>query len=921
MEFLNCVGSIDGKQIALQVPIGSLNNYCFTCFSADCQGRISDEGVIENRNLKEVLDEEQLIDLKLDICLEEIRMLYSKLTDQQEDISLNSMLTKCTTNIQNVICGGFSHSFPSTTTSYLKPPPPLTTRATAISKGLEAFTPNILKPNSQRKSDDPGAGGVVDLCFTAFGVGQLVFVRGSINTEACCNILCNEMLPTLWRFKGMDPCYFQDDNTRCHVSRATIQWYADNNVRRLDWPALSPNLNPIEHPWDELDRRVRTRQARSKSITQLMEWLQEEWRRIPVDVLQTLVESMQARSAAVIAARGDPTKNRIRLEIASEKQSSDSHKTLYDQVKRCQERKKKIKASERVNVDVFTQNKRPFLQHNRSQFFTKPLNVSPDTNTRKENTLQARYMLFTVRYTQHNENTARQFRVLRVRAKEYQVRVFNVVLMAPVHTCLKRAENLQVCGALNVDFLRELEGRMSITATLRLQWQRYLLRKAQTCTCLNNEPGTRPQASLLRLFPDSQEMETCAYLSPEDKIDFKLVYTEVTFAIGSEFIRHTLDDSAPIANLQGNKKRIPYCQMWGNTGATTNEKTSEVRLNKGLWMPEEWVGEGQLPLAPQLLVGEFTGSGRYLRAQPAVPNAALKTLVDVLSFARLPTRAEYFCNRLYIAGPSRISAADIRDGRAVPAALAQRFIIKSEVLVYVHRFPEERVVLERRRRGDSRCKEIQKVVGKKRERERCVRVRARRSDDGLNNRDATHSFLTIRCSAERDNNTSFYTCVVICAVMIGIPSRQPCYYCSRTSRNITTCQKVYWNNSIEEDLEGRTGNEDHQYHTNVMSEASTFSISSAICRCFTEVLNRTRDFEEGDIRKFCLQELWPRHKRDRQQQVLPKKWIGTIFAVLDHDGNTARLARRSDEALGVRVSVARIAPSLLDLGSAGSHSS
>ncbi|KAJ8881849.1 hypothetical protein PR048_018335 [Dryococelus australis] len=33
-----------------------------------------------------------------------------------------------------------------------------------------------------------------------------------------------------------------------------------------------------------------------------------------------------------------------------------------------------------------------------------------------------------------------------------------------------------------------------------------------------------------------------------------------------------------------------------------------------------------------------------------------------------------------------------------------------------------------------------------------------------------------------------------------------------------------------------------------------------------------------------------------------------------HDGNTARHARRSEEALGVRVSVARIAPSLLDLG-------
>ncbi|KAJ8885934.1 hypothetical protein PR048_012140 [Dryococelus australis] len=50
----------------------------------------------------------------------------------------------------------------------------------------------------------------------------------------------------------------------------------------------------------------------------------------------------------------------------------------------------------------------------------------------------------------------------------------------------------------------------------------------------------------------------------------------VTFAIGSEFIRDTLDDSTPIADLQGNKKRIPYCQMWGNTVATANEQSSDV---------------------------------------------------------------------------------------------------------------------------------------------------------------------------------------------------------------------------------------------------------------------------------------------------------------------------------------------------------
>ncbi|KAJ8895040.1 hypothetical protein PR048_000364 [Dryococelus australis] len=57
------------------------------------------------------------------------------------------------------------------------------------------------------------------------------------------------------------------------------------------------------------------------------------------------------------------------------------------------------------------------------------------------------------------------------------------------------------------------------------------------------------------------------YTSRDDKIDSKCVYTEVTFAIGSEFIRHALDDSAPIADSQRNK-----------TGAAANEQTSVVRL-------------------------------------------------------------------------------------------------------------------------------------------------------------------------------------------------------------------------------------------------------------------------------------------------------------------------------------------------------
>ncbi|KAJ8875345.1 hypothetical protein PR048_023240 [Dryococelus australis] len=50
-------------------------------------------------------------------------------------------------------------------------------------------------------------------------------------------------------------------------------------------------------------------------------------------------------------------RNRIRLERASRRESSDTHKTLYDRVKRCQERKINVKASESVNPRCLPANK------------------------------------------------------------------------------------------------------------------------------------------------------------------------------------------------------------------------------------------------------------------------------------------------------------------------------------------------------------------------------------------------------------------------------------------------------------------------------------------------------------------------------------------------------------------------------------
>ncbi len=130
-------------------------------------------------------------------------------------------------------------------------------------------------------------------CISAYGMGSLHVLEGTMNAEWYIKVLEQHMLPSRWRLFQGKPCVFQQDNAKPHTAAITTAWLRSRRVRALNWPACSPDLSPIENICCIIKQKVCQRWPRT--LQQLETYIRQEWDQIPTSILQKLITSMPRR--------------------------------------------------------------------------------------------------------------------------------------------------------------------------------------------------------------------------------------------------------------------------------------------------------------------------------------------------------------------------------------------------------------------------------------------------------------------------------------------------------------------------------------------------------------------------------------------------------------------------------------------------
>ncbi|KAL4497005.1 hypothetical protein ABPG72_002161 [Tetrahymena utriculariae] len=131
-----------------------------------------------------------------------------------------------------------------------------------------------------------------------------------VNSVTYCEILSKVLIPfakktyvTTRKKNQKKEWILLQDNAPCHRSHYTTQFLTDNNVKKIEHPPNSPDLNPIELVWAILKSKVEKCQCKNKE--QLKESIKKEWNNINQQSIQNCIYNFKERINKVYQLNGN----------------------------------------------------------------------------------------------------------------------------------------------------------------------------------------------------------------------------------------------------------------------------------------------------------------------------------------------------------------------------------------------------------------------------------------------------------------------------------------------------------------------------------------------------------------------------------------------------------------------------------------
>lgn len=142
-------------------------------------------------------------------------------------------------------------------------------------------------------------------CICADGLGHAELYDDSLTARRYQSILhlnLQRSAEALWPGRSRGQWWFQQDGATPHTAGTSQAWFHNHGIDVIEWPALSPDLNPIEELWNDLKVRVYGRHPHT--MEELERYVTEEWAATDLRFISHICRSMPRRLQQVIANHG-----------------------------------------------------------------------------------------------------------------------------------------------------------------------------------------------------------------------------------------------------------------------------------------------------------------------------------------------------------------------------------------------------------------------------------------------------------------------------------------------------------------------------------------------------------------------------------------------------------------------------------------